>query len=137
MQTLFPPDYPDNPDAPLTSFGLAFSQEISRSLIHAVFPRDDEHPHEADVPVAAALTMLEAFHPRDQLECMLAAQGVAAHAAIMESYRVAMDPDLPREKAAKLRANATQLGRTFSTVMHDLERRQTKPLAAQIGRAHV
>src|SRR5271165_2904981 len=102
MPILFPPEYPDRPDAPLLSFGPSFSEEISRSVIQAVWCGDDEKPHEAEVRVAAALTMLEAFHPRDHLECMLAAQGVAAHTMIMECYRRAMHADTPEAVAIKL-----------------------------------
>ena len=63
MPTLFPPEYPDRPDAPLLSFGPSFSEEIARSVIGAVWHENNEQPHEAQVRVAAALTMLEAFHP--------------------------------------------------------------------------
>jgi hypothetical protein len=127
MQTLFPPVYPVRPDAPLLSFGLSFSEEISRSVIAAIVPANEEQSHQSDVRVAASLTMLEAFHPRDHLECMMAAQGVACHATIMECYRRAMLPGSAEPIAIKLRANATQLSRTFSALTHDLERRQLKP----------
>jgi len=59
---------------------------------------------------------------------MLAAQGVATHCAIMECLRHAMLPDTPVAVAIKQRANAVQLNRMFSSITHDLERRQTKPL---------
>jgi hypothetical protein len=108
--------------------GPSFSEEISRSVIQAVWHDADENPHEAEVRVAAALTMFEAFHPRDHLECMLAAQGVAAHAMIMECYRRAMLTETAEAIAIKLRSNVSQLSRTFSVLLHDLERRQSKPL---------
>jgi hypothetical protein len=72
-----------------------------------------------------------AFHPRDHLECMLAAQGVACHAAIMECYARAMHADTAEATAIKLRSNVSQLSRTFSVLLHDLERRQSKPLLAR------
>lgn len=128
MPPLFPPEYPDRPDMPLLAFGPSFAEEISRSVIAAIWQMNDEPPHESEVRIAAALTMLEAFHPRDHLECMLAAQGVASHAAIMECHRRAMHPDTEEPIAIKLRANVAQLSRTFSTLMHDMERRQAKPL---------
>jgi hypothetical protein len=63
MQTLFPPEYPEQPDAPLLGFGAAFSEEISRSVIAAVWHENNAEPHETEVRVASGLTMLEAFHP--------------------------------------------------------------------------
>jgi hypothetical protein len=127
MPALFPPEYPLRPDAPLLSFGPSFSEEIARSVIAAVWlPTDD--PHDGEVRIAASLTMLEAFHPRDHLECMLAAQGVAGHCMIMECFRRAMSRETSEAVAIKLRANVSQLSRTFSTLLHDLERRQGKPL---------
>jgi hypothetical protein len=128
MTPLYPPEYPDRPDAPLLTFGPSFSEEISRSIVQAVWRDNPEQPHEADVRVAAALTMLEAFHPRDHLECMLSAQAVAMHASIMECLRRAMHADTPEAVAIKLRANSVQLNRAFSLTLRDLERRQSKPL---------
>src|SRR5579872_728343 len=103
---LYPPEYPYRPDAPLLSLGPSFSEEIARSIVSAIWLENHEQPHDTDVRTAAGLTMLEAFHPRDQLECMLAAQGVAAHCAIMDSFRCAADPNTPPLLAIKLRAGA-------------------------------
>jgi len=128
MPTLYPPEYPDRPDAPLLAFGPSFSEEIARSVIAAIWHDDDEKPHESDVRVAASLTMLEAFHPRDHLECMMAAQGVACHAAIMHCFGRGMHRDTPEALAIKLRGNAVALSRTFSTTVRDMERRQARPL---------
>lgn len=125
---LFPPDYPFRPDAPLLSFGASFSEEIARSVIAVVWRGDSEPPHETDVRIAASLTMLEAFHPRDHLECMMAAQGVACHVSIMDCYQRAVNPDVGDAVGIKLRSNASQLSRTFSMLLHDMERRQAKPL---------
>jgi hypothetical protein len=128
MPPLFPPDYPECPDAPLLSFGPSFSEEISRSVIAAVWHDNHDRPHETEVRIAASLTMFEAFHPRDHLECMLAAQAVGMHAAIMDNMERAMHPDTPLAMTIKLRGSAAQMSRVFSGVMHDLERRQSKPL---------
>jgi len=127
MPPLFPPEYPHRPDAPLLSFGPSFSEEIARSVIDTIW-HEPNKPQEDAVRVAAALTMLEAFHPRDHLECMMAAQGVATHTAMMECLRQAALADTPQLVAIKLRANATQLGRAFSLLVKDLERRQSKAL---------
>ena len=128
MKMLSPPVYPDCPEAPLKAFGLAFSEEIARSVIAAVYFENLEKPHENDVRVAASLTMLEAFHPRDHLECMMAAQGAALHSMIMECHRRAMHPETDEPMAIKLRGNVAQLSRVFSALVRDFERRHAKPL---------
>ena len=128
MPTLFPPEYPDRPDAPLLSFGPSFSEEIARSVIAAIWFENIDDPQETSVRIAASLTMLEGFHPRDHLECMLAAQGVAAHSMIMDCYRRIMTLGMQEAMAIKIRGNIAQLSRSFSTLLRDLERRQAKPL---------
>jgi hypothetical protein len=128
MTPLFPPDYPYRPDAPLLSMGPAFSEEIARSVVSAIWHENREQPHETDVRSAAGLTMLEAFHPRDQLECMLASQGVAAHCAIMDSFRSAASQDMPPQLAIKFRASAVQLNRMFCVNLRELMHLQSKPL---------
>jgi hypothetical protein len=131
MKPLCPPDYPERPEAPLLAFGPAFSEEIARSLIAAVWIEDDEQDQDTEVRTAAALTMLEAFHPRDHLECMLAAQAVASHNAIMDLHQKARTPDLPDAITIKLRGGIAQMTRCFSMTLRDLERRQSKPLPAR------
>ena len=129
MPTLYPPVYPDRPDAPLMSFGQSFAEEIARSVLAVVWQGgEDGATPDADVQVAASLTMLEAFHPRNHLECMLAAQGVACHTTLMHCLHLAMHPDTEFAQGVKLRANAAQLSRVFSTLLRDLEHRQVKPL---------
>jgi hypothetical protein len=133
MLPLFPPDYPDRPDAPLLSMGPSFSEEIARSLVCAIWHENAERPHESDVRMAAGLTMLEAFHPRDQLETMLAAQGVAAHCAIMDDCRWASDPETPPLLALKFRSNAASMSRMFCTTLHELLHLQSRPLPPRPG----
>jgi hypothetical protein len=128
MQPLFPPEYPYRPDAPLLSFGPSFSEEIARSVMATLWHDEEEEPEETEGRFAASLTMLEAFHPRDHLECMLAAQAVAAHNMIMDLHHRITKPDVTEPIAIKLRGNIAQIARTFSLTLHDLERRQAKPL---------
>ena len=70
MPPLYPPEYPYRPDAPLLSLGPAFSEEIARSLVRAIWHENREQPHETDVRTAAGLPMLEAFHPNYILDKM-------------------------------------------------------------------
>jgi hypothetical protein len=83
---------------------------------------------------AAGLTMLEAFHPRDHLETMLAAQGVAAHCAMMDNFRCAAAADTPPLLAIKFRANTVQLSRMFCLNLRELARLQSSPLPPRPGR---
>ena len=133
MPPLYPPEYPYRPDAPLLSLGPAFSEEIARSLVGAIWHENREQPHETNVRTAAGLTMLEAFHPRDQLETMLAAQGVAAHCAIMDDFRCAADPNMPPLLALKFRANAASMSRMFCLNLRELAHLQSRPLPPRPG----
>jgi hypothetical protein len=133
MQPLYPPDYPYRPDAPLLSLGPAFSEEIARSVVGAIWHENRDQPHETNVRTAAGLTMLEAFHPRDQLETMLAAQGVAAHCAIMDDFRCAADPDMPPQLVLKFRANAASMSRMFCMNLRELMHLQSRPLPPRPG----
>src|SRR3984957_19146655 len=128
MPPLCPPEYPYRPDAPLLSMGPAFSEEIARSVVGAIWHENRDQPHETNVRTAAGLTMLEAFRPRDQLETMLAAQGVAAHCAIMDSFRCAANPNTPPLLAIKIRANAVSMNRMFCTNLRELAHLQSHPL---------
>src|SRR5271166_6288067 len=92
---LHPPEYPDCPEAPLASFGLSFSEEIARSVLRAVVHEDLDNPLAMEIRAGAAWTMLEAFHPRDHLECMMAAQGVGTHCLMMDFFWRAMKPETP------------------------------------------
>jgi hypothetical protein len=133
MSPLYPPEYPDRPDAPLLSMGPAFSEEIARSLVGAIWHENREQPHETNVRTAAGLTMLEAFRPRDQLETMLAAQGVAAHCAIMDNFRYATNPDMSPQLAIKFRTNAVSMNRMFCLNLRELAHLQSRPLPPRPG----
>jgi hypothetical protein len=133
MSPLCPPEYPDRPDAPLLSMGPAFSEEIARSLVRAIWHENRDQPHETDIRTAAGLTMLEAFRPRDQLETMLATQGVAVHCAIMDTFRCAADPGMSPLLAIKLRANAVSMNRMFCTNLHELVHLQSRPQPPRPG----
>jgi hypothetical protein len=129
MPALYPPEYPDRPDAPLLSFGPSFSEEIASSVLRATFHENDEQPQESEVRAAASLTMLEGFHPRDHLECMMAAQGVALHCAEMDSLASAARPGQSDAMVIKWRANAALMSRSFLATARELDRRrQSKPL---------
>jgi hypothetical protein len=128
MPTLYPPEYPYRPDAPLLSFGPSFSEEIARSVLRATWHENDEQPDEGAIRAAAALTMLEGFHPRGHLECTMAAQGVALHCAMLDGLARAMRPGQSDAMVIKWRASAASMGRSFLATSRELDRRQSKPL---------
>ena len=131
MKPLSPPDYPDRPDAPLLSFGPAFSEEIARSLIAAVWLENmTNRTRTAKSAPPPALTMLERFFiPGTTSGAVLAAQAVASHNMIMDLHQRGREsPISPRAMAIKLCGSITQMTRSFSLILHDLERRQSKPL---------
>ncbi len=129
MPALYPPDYPYRPDAPLLSFGPSFSEEIAGSVLQVTSRENDEHPDETEIRAAASLTMLEGFHPRDHLECMMAAQGVALHCAEMDSLARAGRHGQTEAMVIKWRASAALMSRSFLATTRELERRQCKALA--------
>jgi hypothetical protein len=133
MPPLYPPEYPYRPDAPLLSLGPAFSEEIARSLVGAIWHENLDQPHETGIRTAAGLTMLEAFHPRDQLQTMLAAQCVAVHCAIMDSLRCAAHPKLAPQLAIKFRANVVSMNRMFCLNLRELAHLQSRPLPPRPG----
>src|SRR3984957_19460806 len=128
MPVLYPPEYPYRPDAPLLSFGPSFSEEIALSVLRATLHENDEQPHEREIRAAAALTMLEGFHPRDHLECMLAAQGVTLHCAMLDGLARAMRPGQGDAMVIKWRASAASMSRSFLATSREMDRRQSKPL---------
>jgi hypothetical protein len=64
---------------------------------------------------------------------MLAAQGVAAHCAIMDSFRCATDPDTTPQLTIKFRANAVSMNRMFCTNLRELAHLQSRPLPPRPG----
>ncbi len=128
MPPLYPPDYPYRPDAPLLSFGPSFSEEIAGSVLRATWLDNDEQPQEGEIRAAASLTMLEGFHPRDHLECMMAAQGVALHCAEMDSLARAGRPGQSEALVIKWRASAALMSRSFLATARELDRRHGKKL---------
>ncbi len=76
---------------------------------------------------SAARLALLALRPGDPFQAMLAAQAIAAHYAIMDAFRRAMQPDLAPAMAARLRASAATLARTMEATLRTLRQHQTTP----------
>lgn len=89
--------------------------------------------------LAAMIQALRGFAPRDEMEGMIAAQAISAHAACMECYRRAMLPDQPGEAATQLRKQAANLSRTFMELVAALDKRRGKgtPQVFRVERVQV
>jgi hypothetical protein len=85
-------------------------------------------PETADQPlpnlVKAAMPVLRAIAPRDELEGMLAVQLLALHNTAMGQLSRAAHPDQPVDIANKAVNNATRLVRAFSLQLDALRRRR-------------
>jgi len=79
-----------------------------------------------DRQVSATLTALAGIAPRDELEGMMAAQLIAAHAAVMECYRRAMLADQTLEGRREYLNQASKLSRTYTTLLDALSRYRGK-----------
>ena len=103
-----------------------FTRDLLRNLVGTVRAQADETEAEYAERFAAVTAAWAAFHPRDTLEQMLAAQIVGAHHAGLDSLSRAMaaaDPAL----AEKLRRSYATMTRTMRDTMHLLERQQQRP----------
>jgi len=89
-------------------FGEVLAHQVGESLW---FPADATKEQKVR-QVSAALAAMRGIEPRDEIEGMLAAQMVAAHAAAMECYRRSMIPGQgfeSRQVALKQAANMSRL----------------------------
>jgi hypothetical protein len=77
---------------------------------------------------AAILELLQALAPCDPAEAQLAAIGVAAALASMDSFMRAARPGLSEDTVTRLRGNALAAGRTYAAVQRRL-RKRPEPVA--------
>jgi hypothetical protein len=83
-----------------------------------------------DHVIALRQSMLEAIaclRPRDPWEAALAVRAMAAHHAVMESFRCAAQPDLPASLMLRHQGRAIQLSRLMDRTMQALSDRQQGP----------
>jgi hypothetical protein len=122
------PDKADRPDG-TPQF------EVSRQMVYDLaqtLPRLANEPEVArrERAEAVARRLLAAFRPRDAVEAMLASQVIATHAAIMDSFRLALACEASEEMARRQRSCAIALMRCMAETMRALERRQGRKLPA-------
>jgi hypothetical protein len=86
---------------------------------------------------AAAVAMMKAFDPKDELEAMMGAQLLAAHSAAMECYRRAMIEQQTTEGRNANLAQANKLSRTYATLVEALNRHRGKGGQQKVTVEHV
>ena len=103
-----------------------FTQNLLRTLTATIPAQPDETRAEYAERFAAATTAWVAFHPRDPVEQMLAAQIVAAHYAALDCLTKAAETEDPA-RADRLRRSHATMTRTMRDTMRLLESRQQRP----------
>jgi len=86
---------------------------------------------------SAALATLVSIAPKDEIEGMLAAQMVAAHAASMECYRRAMISEQSHEGRQSNLSHAGKLSRTYVQLLEALNRHRGKGTQQKVTVEHV
>ncbi len=72
----------------------------------------------------SALEMVAVLRPRDPVEAAMAARVVAAHYGVMDSFRCAVQPELPARLMIQHQGRALALSRLMDVTLTALERRQ-------------
>jgi hypothetical protein len=86
---------------------------------------------------AAAVAVMKGLDPKDELEAMMGAQLLAAHAAAMECYRRAMMEQQTTEGRNANLAQANKLSRTYATLVEALNRHRGKGGQQKVTVEHV
>jgi hypothetical protein len=115
----------DDPEGALKDIGGSQSDDwnslLANQALQALYVRKSD-AEARDRQVRATLAALAGIAPRDELEGMMAAQLIAAHAAVMECYRRAMLDDQTLEGRREYLNQANKLSRTWATLLDALNR---------------
>ena len=110
---------------PNTDLDPDFLEQLLDTIIETIQAGADDTDRARAARRHAARLALLALRPADPFQAMLAAQAIAAHYAIMDAFRRAMQPDLAPAMAARLRANAATLARMMQATLRTLRQHQT------------
>ena len=106
-----------------------FTRDLLRSLTATIRALPDETRAEYAERFAAATAAWAAFHPRDPLEQMLAAQIVGAHHAALDCLIRAAETEDPTQ-ADRLRRSFATMNRTMRDTLRLLTLQQQRPAAS-------
>jgi hypothetical protein len=128
----------DQPNG-LKSLAGSTLPEFNEVLVNAtVATIPNTSPDSSPKRVAFVAAALAAFKPTDELEGLLAAQGVALHLGAMECFRRAMLPDQHPDVASKLRKDGANLARGMTDMLEALDRKRGKgPQVVRVERVVV
>jgi hypothetical protein len=112
-----------------------FNNELADQVARTLWP--PANPAMREQQLTASMAALVGIAPRDELEGMLAAQMVAAHAATMECFRRSMLPEQSPEARAMNLGMANKSSRTFGALIEALNRYRGKSSQQRVIVEHV
>ncbi len=112
------------PSSPAAALDPGFLECLIDTIVETI-PAGDTDISGAVRRHVARLALV-ALCPTDLFQAMLAAQVIAAHVAIMDAFRRALQPELAPAMAARLRANATSVARMMQTTLRTLRQAQAE-----------
>lgn len=112
----------------LQPFAGSKNHHFNNVLIGEVLRVVNHSGSEADVAttLGAITSAMAAFHPKDEIEGMLAAQATAMHFGAMECFRKAASPNRHPDVASKLRKDGANLSRGMTDMIEALDRKRGK-----------
>ncbi|MCF6117163.1 hypothetical protein L2449_09580 [Mesorhizobium muleiense] len=120
---------PDAPAGRLHSLGGSksdvWNNVIANQAMQALWLKNST-AEDRNNQLTATVAALMGIAPNDELEGMLAAQAIAAHAAAMECYRRAMIGEQTFEGRKENLSQANKLSRTYATILEALNRHRGK-----------
>lgn len=116
-----------------------FNTVVLNQVLHCLWTPDGLAENERHNRWAAAMAAMRGFHPRDEVEGLMAAQAVALHNGAMECLRRAMIPEQPGEAATQLCRQGANLSRSFVEMVAALGKRRGKgtPQVFRVERVQV
>ena len=120
-----PPQAPEARQGRMKSVGGSMSDRFNVDLLNNSRDALRRSAHQED-PSSFVWAAMFGIGPQDELEGMLAAQLVAAHAASMECFQRAMIPDQPMEGREMNLRMANKASRTYAMLLETLDKRRGK-----------
>ena len=101
---------------------------IADDLIAAVPPKPDSAPGDRFGHETTLIAELDALHPRDLEETLLAAQMLAAHHAAMRCFQAAAQCEVTSKEASRLLRDGIALQRSLLATLRALHKSQARPV---------
>jgi hypothetical protein len=125
------PHHQPSPTPADNRFARVFAQRLLKTLAAAMpnDPSDDAAAREENHQAMHAL--FTSLNPRDPAEAQLAAIAIAAASSAMDNFVRAIQPGVSNDMALRLRGNALNAGRTYSTMLRTLRGPQPRQAVAK------